>query len=464
MAIYGEQILSKIVDDGDVSVITKFGITRDDFPTASERQAFDFIVRYAQENGGQAPSYASLTAQFPDLTYLPSVTDSYEYLARELKDAAAKRMAVEIVNGYRDEETGKLVPSEFAEAYQKKSAEEFSDYLKNLADRIKMRTLVLSFQKATDVKADFGRFLEEYRARKAGKSFKIWRSAFGYINEQIGGFFSSNMYTWYARSGRGKSVIVMVEALESAIQGATVLVWPLEMSGFEWMARAYSYLSARAGIISAEINGVVYDEAGFDNKAMLMGRLSEEYEQELERFLQTLNDSIAGRIIIRAVDDETFTDRSVRQLEADIAEYQADVIVVDPIYYMDYEANTSKTTGGDAAATSKKLRLLAGRTKTVIHVITQADENPSEKDDNGVRELKPPKRAEIKKTKAVLEDAANTFGIDTLAHEGRGIIELGKGRNGGEDARVEIVYLPNFGIVREIVSNGEPSNQFNSNF
>ncbi|MGG3742538.1 DnaB-like helicase C-terminal domain-containing protein [Paenibacillus chibensis] len=325
-----------------------------------------------------------------------------------------------------------------------------------------MRSSVRNCQKATDVKTDFDKFMDEYRARKFGQSFKIWRSAFGYINEQIGGYLSSNMYTWYARSGRGKSVVVMVEALEAAIQGATVLVWALEMSTFEWMARAYSYLSAKAGVVTAQIDGVDY-EAGFDNKAMLMGRLPEEYEQGLAEFLRTLNETIAGRIILRAVDDENFSDRSIRQLEADIAEYEADVVVVDPIYYMDYEANTSKTTGGDAAATSKKLRLLAGRTKTVLHVITQADENPSEKGDDGVREMKPPKRAEIKKTKAVLEDAANTFGIDTLAHEGRGIIELGKGRNGGEDARVEIVYLPNFGIVRE-VTRGDGGGQFVSGF
>jgi replicative DNA helicase len=39
--------------------------------------------------------------------------------------------------------------------------------------------------------------------------------------------------------------------------------------------------------------------------------------------------------------------------------------------------------------------------------------------------------------------------VCTLSHEGRGVIELGKGRNGGEDTRVEIVYLPNWGIVQE---------------
>ncbi|UMR34007.1 AAA family ATPase [Paenibacillus polymyxa] len=461
MSVYEEQLLSKIVDTGDVKALTRFGIARTDFSTAGGRQAYDFVLAYADSNEGKVPSYATLTAECPDITYIPGVTDSFEYLTRGIKEAAARRMILEKVNGYVDVETGRKYESEFAQKFGEESPESFGNYLRELADSITMRTSVRN-QMATDVKLDFEKFLTEYRARKSGESFRIWKSAFPYINTQIGGYFSSNMYTWYARSGRGKSAVVMVEALEAAIQGATVLVWPLEMARYEWLARAYSYLSAKAGVFNANFDGVDY-EAGFDNKALLMGRLSEESEARLVEWLRGLNEAVAGRIILRAADDEDFRDKSVRQLEADILETGAEVVVVDPIYYMDYEANTSKTAGGDAAATSKKLRLLAGRTKSVIHVITQAEENPSEKGDDGVRELKPPKRAEIKKTKAVLEDAANTFGIDTLAHEGRGVIELGKGRNGGEDARIEIVYLPNYGIVREIQS-VEDAGKFASGF
>ncbi|MGN9387461.1 hypothetical protein, partial [Enterococcus faecium] len=92
-----------------------------------------------------------------------------------------------------------------------------------------------------------------------------------------------------------------------------------------------------------------------------------------------LNTVLEGSITIRAIDDEDFIDRSVRALERDIVESEADVVIVDPAYYMDYEKNTSKTNGGDAAATSKALRKLAGRTKVVMHVITQAEEDDSEK-------------------------------------------------------------------------------------
>lgn len=450
MANYGESLISKIIDANDPQAFVRFGIEREHFPTECERKAYDFVVRYANENRGQAPSYATVVGEIADFTYIPAVSDSYEYVTRKLKDSAGKRSLAEVFN------------TELASQFELSDTESFISWLTEKCEqiRIKTRTNVLI---GTDIKSQSDKFLEEYRARREGKSFKIWRSKFASINEQIGGYLSSNMYTWYARSGRGKSVITMEEAIESAFQGANVLIWALEMSAFEWMARAFSSISAREGVLSATIDGVNYD-AGFENKALLMGALSPEYEAGLETFISTLNSVIPGNIVLRAVDDEDFRERSVRQLEADIIETKADVVVIDPIYYMDFEANTSKTAGGDVAATSKKIRHLAGRTKTVIHVITQAEENSSEKGDDGVRELKPPKRAEIKKTKAVLEDAANTFGIDTLAHDGRGVIEIGKGRNGGEDTLIELLYLPNYGIVRELPKGKNDAEQFNAVF
>jgi replicative DNA helicase len=179
-----------------------------------------------------------------------------------------------------------------------------------------------------------------------------------------------------------------------------------------------------------------------------MGTLSDEWETGFIQFLDDLNSIVDGRIIIRSVDHEDFAKRNCSQLEADILQLKADVVVVDPIYYMNYEENTSRTAGGDVANTSKKLRYIAGHTGAVIHVITQAEEVKDDTDEEGNRELRPPKRAEIKKTKAVLEDATNTFGIDSV--DGRAIIEIGKGRNGGEGTQIEVLYLPNYGIVREV--------------
>lgn len=438
----GESLLSKIIDENDIGVLTRYQISESDFPTKGERETFRFIKRYADENRGQAPSYATVVSECSDFTYIPDVSDSYEYLVRKLKDGAGKRRIAELIN---EKVTGK---------YSEKDSGAFIEWLTDELESIRMGTSVRT-KIGTDIASDHEKFIEEYHDRKSGKSFKLWRSKFPSINSAIGGgYYSSNMYTWYARSGRGKSVITMEEALESAIQGANVLIWAMEMGAYEWMARAYSSITARQGVVTAHFNGVELD-AGFETRAIMAGKLDPDFEREFLSFLPTLNDVIPGRITIRAVDDPDFRDRSVRQLESDILELGADVVVIDPFYYMDYERNTSRTTGGDAAATSEKLRLLAGRLGVVLHAITQADEDAGEKDDEGKRELKPPKRDDVLKTKQLLQDATNLFSIDTLAHEGRGVIEIGKGRSGGEDTRVELIYLPGFGIVRELNAEDE---------
>lgn len=431
-------MLSKVLDENNPQVLVKYGVEEHHFPTEVERQAYRFIREYAENNRGQAPDYRTVVAEVDGFTYVPNVEDSYEYLVSKLKNLSAK---IEIK---------RLFDEEVSEKYDKMSGIEFAEWLREKLDQVIMGTHVRS--SGTDIKRDIDRFLSEYKRRKDGRSFKVWRSKFPSINREVGGYLSGNMYTWYGRSGRGKSVFVMEEALEAALQGARVLVWALEMSRYEWLARAYSSLSARQGLVKTQIDGVEI-EAGFDTRALLTGRMDEATENALRTFLTTLDELVPGTIILRAVDDADFTNRRVRDLEADILATKADVVVIDPFYYLDYEPNTSKTTGGDAANTSKRLRHLAGRTNTVIHVITQADEVKDVKSEDGVREVKPPQRAEIKKTKAVLEDAANVFGIDTA--DGLGVIEIGKGRHGGEGVRVEVRYLPKYGIVDEIEPNAE---------
>ncbi|MEV2371101.1 DNA helicase, partial [Paenibacillus larvae] len=65
MSVHGEQLLSKIVDTNDVLALKKYGIERYHFATEPEWAAYDFIVRYASKNGGNAPSYATYVSACP---------------------------------------------------------------------------------------------------------------------------------------------------------------------------------------------------------------------------------------------------------------------------------------------------------------------------------------------------------------------------------------------------------------
>jgi replicative DNA helicase len=455
---YGTLLLSKVIDNNDVAALARFGITESDFGTEAERKAYRFIVDYAEANRGQAPSYATVAAEVDGFTYVPEVADSYEFLVRQVKGYAAKLEIVKLTQGYTDEKTGKFIESPFVKKFEELDGNSFIEWLISEAERIKIRTNVRN-KIGTDVKADSEKFLAEYERRKAGESFRVWKSKFSVINKAVGGYVSGNLYVFYGRSGRGKSAITLEECIEMAVQGATVLIWSMEMGWYEVMVRIYTSVSSRVGVTVAELDGVNM-EAGFDSRDLRYGKLADDFERSFREFLASINSVIPGRIIVRGVDDDDFNRRDLRQLEADIIETKADVVLIDPFYYLDYEKNTSRTTGGDAAGTSKKLRWLAGRTKAVVFAITQAEEVDNKTDDDGERELRLPKRNEVTKTVQLLQDAALLIAVDTNAKQGRGLIGINKGRDGGEDEQAEILYLPQIGVIREMETGEAVAAQF----
>lgn len=436
---YGESFISKVIDTGDVNAFDRYGITEEVLPSEAERQAMRFILDYADKNDGDVPDFRTVEAEVPNFMYIPQVTDSFKFMAEEIKDYAGKQRIEQL-----------WYSEEIAKMFRDMKAEDFIDEVTKKMFAI--QTLAQSGEGVGfDLKRDVMDILKEYERRKEGKSFKIYESIFPGINRSIGGYMSSNVYVWYGRSGRGKSVITMMEAIKSAMDGANVLIWSLEMARYELAARMIAAISALQGIFDLRVGDEKID-AGFNTKDILMGTLNEAFEEKFRDFLLSLNKIIKGRIIIRAIDEPMFRKRDVRALEADIKRFEADVVVVDPIYYMDMEKNTSNTAGGDVAKTSMKLRLMAGRLGVVMHVITQAEEVKDDEDEDGKRQLRVPKRAELKKAKQILEDSSNTFAIDTC--DGRGMIAIGKGRNGGEDEKIEIIYLPSYGVVKEVGVDG----------
>lgn len=440
---YATMLLNKVLENNDVGALARFNITEADMPTEAEKQAYRFIVDYAERNHGDAPSYATVVAEVPGFMDIPQVTDRYEYLAERIKDNSAKLALMQLI-------TGKFTEQFNAGTDGKKLLSDLQSELEHI-----IMVTNTGSNTGTDIKADGSKFLSEYDRRKAGESFRTWKSKFRVIPDYV----SSNVYVVYGKSGRGKSVFTLEEAIECAMQGANVLIWAMEMGWYEVLVRIYVSLSARRGLLSTEIDGVNMD-AGFHSSDLRAGKLSEEFDVAFRSFIDQLNEFVPGNITVRAVDDDNFYDRSLTALRADIERTKADVVVIDPFYYLDYERNTSKTAGGDAAATSMKLRRLAGQTHTVIFAITQAEETSEESDDDGNRELKLPERKDVKKTKQLLEDAYLLIAVDTDYKQGRGLIGLNKGRDGGEGEQSEIMYVPSVGIVQDIPAGAEISTQF----
>ncbi|MCY7423484.1 DnaB-like helicase C-terminal domain-containing protein [Bacillus amyloliquefaciens] len=449
---YGTLLISKAIEANDPNALLRFNVSESDFQTQGERKAFRYVMDYAEKYRGQAPTAEMVANEVPDFQPDFNIEASYDYLAKNLKDRAAEREFIELVSGRIDPETGRQVQEpqlekRFIEAQKSGDMGSFFAWLTEQAESLKMRTNVQN-SVGTDIKRDIDKFKAEYENRKAGESFRIWRSKFDFINRAMGGYVSSNVYVIYGKSGRGKSAIALEEVVNCAMQGANVLIWSMEMGWYEVLVRLYVSISGSLGVTTATLNGVNM-EAGFNSRDVRQGNLNEEFEAGFMEFLGRLNDILPGNITVRGVDDEDFGSRTLRDLKSDIIETKADVVLVDPFYYLDYEANTSKTAGGDAANTSQKLRRLAGHTKATIFALTQADEEDEKAGEDGERELKLPQRKDVKKTKALLEDAALLIAVDTNAKEGRGMIGLNKGRDGGEGESAEIIYLPQIGVVKQ---------------
>ena len=437
---YAKLLLNKVVEDGTTTPLTRHNITLADMHSDVDKATFRFITEYAEGNGGKAPSYLTVTSEVEGFEYLPEVSDSYTYLSKKLKAFSAQMLVVDWFKAVDD--NGHTL---FSRKLNELGGERFiNEWLPTQVSAIQTQTNVRQTV-GTDIKRDNEKFMAEYDRRKTGESFRIWKSKFSAIGEYVSG----NLYTVFGKSGRGKSVMALEDAIFAAMQGANVLLWTMEMGWFEVLVRIYVSISGEEGVTTAQLNGVDMS-AGFDSRDVRLGQLADEFEEAFRYFVETLNDRIPGNITVRAVDDEDFGDRTLRALESDIEATDADYVVVDPFYYLHYEKNTSKTTGGDAANTSMRLRALAGRRAVAMIAITQADETGQETDDDGNRELALPERKDVKKTKALLEDAAVLIGVDSDYLQGRALIGLFKGRDGGEGNTSELLYMPQFGVVKEM--------------
>ena len=432
---HGTLFINKVIQSEDFGNFAKYNITEHSFVSEIDRKTYRFIKEY-HDKYGDMPSYATVSDGVSEFVYVPNITDRFEPLVDGIKD---RKMAVEF---------NKLFGDDFENIQRESSTtEEIISQLTKRLDDIKLKnTNTRSVGKsAKDTEA----YLEEYRKRQSGESHKVWKSFMPGINEATGGYASANFYVLFAKSGRGKSVFAIREALESAMQGATVIYWALEMDFYSVMTRLYSMLSAKLGKTKLTVNGEKV-EAGFGTRDLRQGTLRQEFEESFEEMLATINDHLPGEVIVKGIDDPSFVNRSVDQFEADIRATNADMGIIDPLYLMSMETNKSKTAGGDAAETSKKIRMLSGLLDIPIIGITQSEEG-DEKSGEGIRELKVPLRKEVKKSKAFLEDASTVIGIDSDYTQSRAVAGIVKGRNGGEGKTFELTYIPDYGVVDELV-------------
>src|SRR5690625_3992890 len=101
-------------------------------PTDTDRATYGFIEEYANDNGGNAPSYAAVADGVLGFEYIPEVTDSYTWLSKRIKGQSAKREIMRVFEtGEFERQLNDLDGNEFVESW-----------LPSVLDSVKVRTRV----------------------------------------------------------------------------------------------------------------------------------------------------------------------------------------------------------------------------------------------------------------------------------------------------------------------------------
>src|SRR5690606_13497814 len=173
---------------------------------------------------GACPTPEEVAAELEAIEYYPEVPASFETMAREMKEDWAQRVLVRFLRG-------KIDPQDTDETPADTTIKRFFEEKDGIELIRAARAVVVDIEQEPDLNKRLGRSLrdmsadgiEEYRRRKEGKSFKMWKTPFDSLNEEVGGLYSGDVYTIFAESGRGKSYLTIAFVDEFLRQGATVL-------------------------------------------------------------------------------------------------------------------------------------------------------------------------------------------------------------------------------------------------
>ncbi|MBG9915241.1 DNA helicase [Bacillus sonorensis] len=443
---YGVLMLSKVIEQNDPNALLRFNIAAEDLPTEGERKALRYITEYAEKHGGQAPTAEMVANEVPDFQPDFNIEASYDYLAEKLRKQAALREFVDLAE--------KELPERFSQAQD--NPEELFSWLTEKVESLKMRTNVRSSigRTLSEIKESFR---DEYKKREEGKSFRIYKTPFPTLDNEISGWFTGDIYGIMGESGRGKTYLVC-RILDSLLrQGANCLVKSFEVKEYTFISRLISIATAVDEVLIDELGRKV----GIPNKAILSGKLDDVVREKFFEVLELLDSYYPGTLYFQGKSGRELT-RSLADLERELSTGKIDAVFLDPFYGLSdvYGKNVNKTAGGAAEYAATRFENIVGDYDVVGFYTVQATVDKKEVSEDGVRELRIPTREKVKTTSRLLDIATNLIGFDSVSKEGIAGIGIEKGRNGGEDFMLELVALFDYGVLREFPKGEDAADQF----
>lgn len=231
------QVLSKVLKDKNLSLLTLNNITDEYFITYQSE--YEFIKNHV-DTYGNVPDKETFLAKFPDFTIV-EVSETDKYLIDTFNEEHLYAKAVPVVN-----KIAELMQTDATAAIE---------YLSGQLDSLKIRSAVMG----TDIISQARKRYEEYEAMKANpEQFQI-STGFDQLDRIIGGWRrGEELVVIFARTGQGKSWILIKSLQHAWRQGYRVGLIEPEMSDVKTGYRfdtLYGHLSNRSMVRGEELPG-----------------------------------------------------------------------------------------------------------------------------------------------------------------------------------------------------------------
>jgi replicative DNA helicase len=410
------KLLSKVLDEQNVSILRKGNITVEDFYTQSA--TYNFIVNYSKQYG-EIPPFETVTAECPTFEYTTPVNDHFNFLIKSVKNATAKRKSYE------------LLMKEAGDKFQKMQGIDFVNWLADEANHLKDICEVESGM-GTDFATNGKERLDSYIERKENRSGRYIPTPYPSLTQWLGGGFELGDYILLnAYTNRGKSWLGSQIGVTAWSNGFGVLHYSPELSKSQQLDRLDTLFGH------------------FNNTELKAGQLMD--ENKFTKYLSTFNDDNEIPYIVKTMGDLK-NGLTLEVIEADLQANPAiQMVIIDG-----FNLIAHKSKGGsnrDAMSnTSRQLRQMFGKYEVAGLVVAQtptsAEKENQAKDEAGTRIVTPPEIYQYSETVAVIQDACTVLTFDQ--YQGVGKLKLAKARTPFVGKEIELHVDFNLGWIREV--------------
>jgi len=283
------QILNKILNIQDSSILNRYALTEDYFP-GYERE-YNFINEHL-ENYGNVPDKATFLDRFPEFELL-DVSESDEYLVNTIREENLYYKTVGVVQEVADR--------------LKHDSDDAVNYLLQQVDTLKPSQVITG----VDIISNARQRLEVYKKKKTEETPPYIRTGFKELDDLLGGWARGEEFVvFFARTGMGKS-------------------WMLVTSMA--YANACGY---RVGYISPEMSpdkiGYRFDTVSrqFSNRDLVRGNDVDGYEE----YINTLSKGTTPFYVATPKDFQKSV--TVSKLRSFCINNKIDILAIDGISYL----------------------------------------------------------------------------------------------------------------------------------